>query len=289
MKYKNGLPFSTQLGESFSDLNNRIKGNKASLAIIDGGVGEGKTTLATHAADYLNSLEGLSNISLDKRMHPQLSLGGKDFMKNLRVCFQEQLPVIVYDEAGDFNRRGALTRFNATLNRIFETFRAFKILVILCLPSFHVLDNDLFDKQIPRLLVHCHDRTQTYGNFRAYGLYRMFYIKEKMRKFTVRPQAYSTTTPNYRGHFLDLDPKRSKLLDELSTKGKLDIMKKSEISMDNLISYEELAKAVNRSIIWCRGAVREIRLKHSRIIDKKKYFKRDDIERVLDYIDTKKN
>ena len=37
------------------------------------------------------------------------------------------LHVIVYDEAGDFNRRGALTKSNAQLNRAFEACRAFKI------------------------------------------------------------------------------------------------------------------------------------------------------------------
>ena len=62
--YKHGLPFSEKLAENVKDLIARIDLNKASLIVIDGGVGEGKTTLAVHIADYVNSLAGMGPISL---------------------------------------------------------------------------------------------------------------------------------------------------------------------------------------------------------------------------------
>ena len=43
-----GLPFNGRLAKSINDQRIRIKKKKASMIIIDGGVGEGKTTLAYH-------------------------------------------------------------------------------------------------------------------------------------------------------------------------------------------------------------------------------------------------
>jgi len=166
--YKSGLPFSEIIATNLIDLYHRVQlYNKAALIIIDGHVGEGKTTLAVHVADFLNKLANLPQIIFED----QLGMGGDEFLEKLRLCYKKKLPVVIYDEAGDFNRRAALTRFNANLNRTFETFRAFKIIPILCLPSFWVLDNDLFSKGIPRLLLHLSKRTNKMGRFKGYSLY----------------------------------------------------------------------------------------------------------------------
>ena len=98
-------------------------------------------------------------------------------MKKLTVCHEMKLVCIVYDEAGDFSKRGSLSRFNQMLNRTFETYRGFRILVFLGLPNFNVLDNNLFDNQIPRLLLHCSGRGDKYGNFSGYGLEEMNWIR----------------------------------------------------------------------------------------------------------------
>jgi len=84
--YKHGLPFSEKLAENIRDLIDRIKFNKASMIIVDGGVGEGKTTLMVEIADYVNSLYGFQEIKLELKDHPQLALGGTSFLKQLRVC-----------------------------------------------------------------------------------------------------------------------------------------------------------------------------------------------------------
>ena len=283
--YNHGLPFSEKLGENLNDLDDRIQKKFAALLIIDGGVGQGKTTLMVEVMDYINKLHGLPEISLDQKDHPQIAMGGEQFLKQLRVCFDKKLPVIGYDEAGDFNRRGSLTRFNAMINRTFETFRAFKILVILSLPSFHVLDNDLFDKNIPRMLLHLENRTQKQGNFRGYSLYRALYIKHKMKKLVVKSIAYQLVEPNFYGHFLDLSPERSKQLDILSTKGKMSHLRKSEIEIQGLLSYSDLAKKLGRSMLWTRIAVNKLKVKHKAIIDRKKYFDDEALNRLADYLD----
>jgi len=281
--YKNGLPFDTTLGKNLTGQQDRINSKKASLIIVDGGVGEGKTTLTVEVADFLNG----SPISLEPKNHPQYAMGGKQFLAQLGVCFKNKFGVIIYDEAGDFNRRGALTRFNAMLNRTFETYRAFKIIVILVLPNFAVLDNDIYDKKIPRLLVNCWDRGATYGNYRGYSLYRMMYLREKMKKLTVKPLAYKYTTPNFYGHFKDLTPERSKQLDILSTEGKLKELKSAEIRIEGLVSYTDMSIKLACSIVKIKTHLKELKLKPIKYADRKAYFEGGVIDMLADQIDKK--
>jgi len=279
--YEHGLPFSQKLADNLNDLKDRVKvQKKASLIVIDGGVGEGKTTLAVHVADFLESEHIIFKDSL--------GLGGIDFSKKLKSCYDKKKLSVIYDEAGDFNRRGALTRFNAMLNRIFETFRAFQIIVILCLPSFHVLDEQLLDKQIPRLLIHVQGKTTKYGSFKAYSLYRMFYIKHKMKKMIVKPFAYKYTEPNFVGHFLDLTPERSQELDDYSTKGKLDILDMAEVKFDGLLSFKDMAERLNRSTTWVRVTLKKLRIEPKTIIKRVNYYDPQMINILYDQMDKSK-
>lgn len=275
--YDHGLPFEKRLGLNLDSMNARVDGKKAALIIIDGGVGEGKTTLAVHVADYL----GGKPIILSE----QLAMGGNDFLKKLRICFQKGHRVIIYDEAGDFNRRASLTRFNAMLNRTFETYRAFKIIVILVLPNFAVLDQDIFDKKIPRLLLDCYNRSMEYGNFRAYSLYRMLYIREKMKKLVVKPLAFQFTTPNFLGHFLDLPPDRCKALDALSTAGKMKELEGAEIKLSGLLTRADMAQKLVRSVSWVDESLRHLRIKAVKKVDGRAYFPEEVVDRLVDYID----
>jgi len=262
LKYK--LPFTKELKDDLDSLKLRIKNNKASLLIIDGAVGEGKTTLAVHCADYIND----SPITFNQ----QLAMGGQDFQEKLQICHDSKLGVIIYDEAGDFDKRGSLTGFNKQLNRVFDTFRAYKILVILVLPNFNVLDNSLFDKQVPRVLLHCNKRTNNFGKFKAYSLYRMYFLREKLSRMTVKPQAYSNTAPNYHGHFYDLFPDRSKELDKFSTSNKLEILSDNVLKNRGLKTKKELAKQLNRSLEWVNKKLRIMKLKPSHKYKRTNYY-----------------
>lgn len=264
--YEHGLPFSTKLGENLDDLRVRVEKKKASLIVVDGGVGEGKTSIAVHIADYYNG----GPIDFQK----QLALGGDQVMKKLQVCYENGLGVLIYDEAGDFNKRGSLTKMNAILNRVFETFRTFKIIIILVLPSFGVLDNQLFENKIPRLLLHLDSRTERQGNFRGYSLHSMLWIRWWMRqpKLVIKERAYDKVDHNFVGHFLDLPPKRSKELDIISTKGKLGFLEAAGRKMEGLVSYHELATKVGRSENWLRVAVSKMKIQPARVEKGVKYF-----------------
>lgn len=279
--YDHGLPFSEKLAKNIDAQIDRIEGKKASLLIIDGGVGEGKTTLAIEVGDYINQKMYGRNIDFNK----QIGMGGQDFLGKLRTCFQQKLPVILYDEAGDFNKRGALTRFNAMLNRTFETYRAFKIIVILILPSFNVLDNDIFDKKIPRFLIHCYARRANYGNFTVYSLKRMFYLRKKMKDLVVKPLAYKYERPNVHGHFLDLEPERSNELDAFSTKGKIKELKASEIKMEGLVGYEDMMSKMACSRSKIMAGLKAMKIKPDKYIERKAYYGKDTIDILIDHFD----
>ena len=275
--YEHGLPFSYDLSGDLDDQIKRIKDNKASMILIDGGVGQGKTTLAVEVADYI---EG-KPINLEN----QVALGGADFIKKLKLCFTHKYKVLIYDEAGDFSSRGALTKFNHMLNRVFETYRAFKIIIILVLPSFTDLDKSLFKKQIPRMLIHCSERNNKYGNYKVYSLWHCWYILHKMKKLIVKNDAFRFTTPCKHGHFLDLPKKRSRELDIISTKNKKDVLGHAEIQIDGLMNYSDLAKRLGRSIIWVKKATSELDLKAKKLYKSKKYFDDSSLDKLSELVE----
>lgn len=272
--YDSGLPFNQCLAKNILSLKRRIAKKKASLIIVDGGVGEGKTTLAVHIADYYQG----SPIDFKT----QYGMGGFAFQEKLQICNDLKLPVVVYDEAGDFSKRGSLTEFNKQLNRVFETYRGFRILVILSLPNFGVLDTTFFDNKVPRLLVNCYNRGEQWGNFRSYSLFRMFYIKDYMTHLVVKPKAYQRVRPNFRGQFLDLSPARARELEKISLAGKKEIITIGTLKSQGLVSMRDIGRALRRSVIWVRTQCKKEGYKPDKIYKRQYYFRKDIIELLRD-------
>lgn len=285
MVYASGEYFTEALKDNLQDLVTRVNKKKASLIIIQGGVGEGKTTLMVHILNYINKINGLPPIDLEPNYHPQLGQGGVEFLKNLRICFEKKLPCVGYDEAGDFSKRGSLTNFNAMLNRTFDTFRAFKCIVVIALPNFDVLDQEIFDKKIPRFMINCKDRTENQGLFGVYSLYRMLLLKSYMKKMQLKNYAYSIVEPNFYGNFVDLDPESSKKLDRLSTSSKLNILRKSEVRMEGLLTVPELATKLMKSVSWVRSSMKNLGLKSTRMIERVKYYDVSVLNRLSEHFD----
>lgn len=277
--YSNGLPFNGELERNIINLQERVRNKKASLIIISGGLGEGKTTLAIHIGDYINKMYGLPPIELTKESL-QISMGGKDFIKKVNMCYEQNKPCLIYDEAGDFSKRGALTQFNNQLNRIFEVFRGFKIIMILVLPNFNNLDQQIFDNKIPRCGLICKERTKS-GNYYGYSLYRMELIRARLKKYSMKNFAYSSVHSNFYGHFKNLPPIRSKQLDRLSTQSKYGILIKTEILADGLMGFKDLADKLKRTDNWVRIKTRELKIKPVRVIKRKKYFSETAYNKLL--------
>lgn len=274
--------FTREMKLNLDDLYDRVLiKRKASLIIIDGSIGEGKTTLAVHLADYINKKHGQKEINL--KTGNQLGLGGEDFLKKLRWCYENKYHVCIYDEAGDFSKRGSLTKFNAMLNRTFEMFRAFQIIVIIVLPSFSVLDNDIFDKGIPRMLVHCYDRSLTAGRFKVYDFITMMYIRHAMKKEVIKQRVYDRYNPNIHGDFVDLTPERSTQLDEISTAGKISSLQSSELKIAGLINSKELAIKTAKSRNWVNESIKALGIKPLRVINRTRYYSEDILEVLNNY------
>lgn len=284
--YDNGLPFNGPLKENLDRQIERVENGKASLIIVDGGVGEGKTTFITHILDYINSKKGLPPIDISKK-GPQLGLGGVEFTKKLRVCYEDKLPCCGYDEAGDFSKRGSISHFNSMINRTFETYRAFKCVVVMGLPNFNILDQQIFDNKIPRLLLHLKNRSKNTGYYYGYSLYKMDLLKYYMGKAKIKNYAYKRVWPNFMGTFLNLPPERCKQLDEVTISNKLSILKKSEIKLEGLISYPEMASKLMRSLIWTKKAVADLNIKPKRIISRAKYFDNEALAKLTEHLEIK--
>lgn len=287
--YDYGLPFSERLAENIDEQLNRLENKRASCILIDGAVGTGKTTMAVHLMEYINKKLGSSQVALKVKDHPQLSLGGQEFISCFRKCHSQNLKVITYDEAGDFSRRGAISRFNGMINRLFETYRGFRILVIICLPNFNILDSLIFDNQIPRMLIHIVSRSKNQGDFSVYSLDQMNWVRHWYDKLCKgnKNKCYSITSPHFRGHFLNLPPDREKELDKLSTYGKKQLLKNVEKRIRGLLTISEVANKVNRSIIWTRNKIKELKIKPKQRISNAYMYDQNAVDRLADFIETR--
>lgn len=268
----NGLPFDDSLIPSLKAIQERIKINKAAMIIIDGGVGEGKTTLACHLAEWYQP--GW----VENRSHELLAMGGKSFLKALDVSVKKKDKVIVYDEAGDFNSRGALTYFNQNLNRVFETYRQTQKLIILCLPFFKDIDANLFQKSIPRILINCHNRTKNYGRYRVYSLWRTWYLREKSRKLTVPQACYQVVNPNLFGQFKDLPEGQRDIISKISLQGKRNIIQRSYLNQRGMIDIEEISKQTGYSKPSLYNKLKE---EASERVGSKKYWHKRVVNKLL--------
>jgi hypothetical protein len=273
--FSNGLKFDSTLQKNLSACVDRINYKKASLIVIDGGVGEGKTTLGVLCAKEISNVLGQEFSILD-----QVRQGGGDFMKGMDWCVNNKRNVIVYDEAGDFNTRASLTYFNQNMNRVFETYRALRIIVILCLPSFADIDSSLMKKKISRMLIHCYNRTNTYGNYKVYSLWRMWYLKRAFAKVTVPDDAFKMVNPNFFGHFKDLDSGDSSALETHSIKGKKDIIRQGMLNERGLVTINHIANRTGYSVETIRNFIRRKKLKGEKF-GVKLYFHKEVINDVM--------
>lgn len=282
--YDNGLPFDTTLAKNLDKLLKRIKRlRKAVLITIDGGVGEGKTTLGIHVADYLNGAYvwnlKTKRYDLNKSklvdLRRQYAMGGLEFQERLQMCIDSLLQALMYDEGGDFNKRGSLTQFNQQINRVFDVMRTFQIPILLALPYIGILDKDLFVKGIVRMHLHTSNRKVTYGKYSAYGLYRLMYVLDKMKKMVVPQQAFAKTVPNFFGQFLDLPPDRAAELAKICDEGKKSILTQNVLKNRGLVSLPDLAKDLGITKQYANHLLRKLNIKEDSILKRIRYFGQD--------------
>jgi len=267
IKYKNGHAVTDGVVKNLKDLKYRVEvEKKASLLIIDGQQGEGKSTLAIICGDVYSGEE------ID--LNTQYAIGGDEFVKKLKSCFELKKKVLIYDEAGDFSSRSSLTKFNRNLSRVFETFRRFQIFIILVLPCVKTLDRKLFDDGVPRCLLHCHGRGLQEGKIWGYDGVKAQRIVARMKKVEVPQVVYKDPrlSQNFNAFFVNLSHERAKELDEISLSGKMDILDALIDKPEGLLSYQNIANNLNKSLPWARLVINNLKIQPVKVIKKVKYF-----------------
>lgn len=216
--YKCNLPFSLKLAENLEEVKKRTYLNRRrlpSMITIDGGSGLGKTTLAFLIASYL---EG-------KMIDPkQKGEGTERFLESVEYCIAHKRKVVIYDEAGDFERKATQTKANRAINRVFDVYRTYGIVVIICLPYLGKLDNGPFENQIPRLHLNVFQGNDNYSTFRAYSLVGMLWIRHNLkimeRKYPIKARAYDRVDCNFYGRVKRPPDWFQALIDKSSDAGK---------------------------------------------------------------------
>lgn len=263
--FDNRLHFTDDVKKNVDAAIQRVfEKGKASLIIVDGLQGEGKTTLAAQIGQYITQTRKQAFL-----LEVQYSRGGKQFQERLAQCYVKKLPSLVYDEAGDFDRKSAVTKYNKDLNQVFQQFRTFKIIVICSLPHFKILDSDLFTNGIPRMLFHCVSRNSQYGKIKIYSLKRMIQMMYLMKRKNIPPnEVYRKVYPNAIGFFKDFEPEMSKQLDVLSTTEKFRFLMEKQ----NKLTQEQLGEKLGRSKVWVGKMIKQKKLKESLVHKKKKFY-----------------
>lgn len=244
-----------------------VSKNLASVFIIDGGLGLGKTTTAVQMASYMQGAP------IDFEL--QLALGGTQLMDKLLRCQKKNKRVLIYDEASDFNRRGALTKFNAELNRVFDVCRAFKIIIIMVLPSVKVLDNDLFNKGIVRGLFHVADKSINYNLVWAYSTYRTAYLIRNLKdtkQYPVPGKCYLKTYHNFDFRTYNLCPAREKELEKYSTESKLNVLSNTVRKAKGVLSQRQMAQMLGVSDSWISNKIKVLKIKCHMKADRQNYY-----------------
>lgn len=242
--YENGESFTESLRKNIDTLIERVhvKG-MASVIVVCGTPGTGKTTLAAEISGYIAKKLGRPPFSVEH----QIDIGGEKFLEKARYCVENNLPALVFDEAFAFSRRKSLTKFNQDLNEFFQEFRTFKLIVILCLPDYNQLDRWLYNIRVVRLLIECsekhiaNNRSIGYVSFKAYGIKRIYDVLNIRDKLKL-PYASSRVPPNFQGHFKPLPPAQQAALDASSTAGKKKRIDRK--TMGGLMNSRDIADAL---------------------------------------------
>lgn len=271
---KTGLPFQSPLDINIAVWKiKRFRHRKPTIIVIDGAPSTGKTTLG------IEILEAFQQKPIDYKT--QYAMGGAQFQEKLNECQKAKEMIMIYDEAGDFNKRGGMTKFNQELNRVFETFRAFNIIIIVILPNCASLDTELMKKFVVRGLINCQDRDIT-GRYRAYSTKRLFYILHYAKKTVVPSYPYSQVSPNFRGRFYDLAASRSNDLNKISLEGKKEILDTQALRSKGLRTVEEIGKELGMAVNTVRKYIQVNKLKPELRHKQKKFYSGDTVIMIKD-------
>lgn len=256
----------------------RLDVNKPSVLVIDGMHGAGKTCLASHIAQYV---ESQYKAQFDYKN--QVGKGMEKFLEKLNYVKKNNLHVVIYDEAEDFERRGAMSKFNRLLNRVFSVLRATQIMVIVVLGMVDKLEKEPLKKGLVRALINVHDRGARTADVRIYDGGNIFYLLNQimlMEKKGVHPaQAYRKTMPLFRTRVLKPDEADAKAWDMIDLREKGDILDTASLRTKGLMDIKELSRESGYAVMTLRAMFSKLKPDVVKI-GRKNYYYKSILERI---------
>jgi len=253
-KYKNGKPFNGLITPSLIEAKKRIKEMELPCAIlVVAPPGKGKTTLAVHLAE---EYRGGKPIDFKK----SIGNGFEHFNKLLAESREdEETDVLIYDDAGDIDKFKFMSDMNFKIRRILQLYRqGNQKLLIMCLQDFSNLDSSILNLEVIQFMYYIPQRHAGYADYWCYSLNRMFWLLHHMQKFSkARSRAYRVVNPNYYGHFLNLEPKRSDELKEYSIIEKNKHLDKLAGVNKDFEDVNDMSLVVGRQVRWVKGKLNE--------------------------------
>jgi hypothetical protein len=266
----------------------RTQYKKPSVILIDGVHSGGKTTLGAHIGQYIESKYGQ-----DFDYENQVGKGMDKFLERVKWCRQNNKHVCIYDEAEDYDRKGAMTKLNRLLNKIFSIIRINKINIIMILGCVKILEKQPLTKGLIRGLINVHNREikKPFADLRVYDASNVFYLMwlmDKHEKTGKSPlSAYSKTYAFMKSHILKADPEDEVLWDSLDRTDKFEMQDEAILETKGLINIDRVSKESGYSVSYLRILFRKIKPEAQRI-GNKNYYYRSILKRIENTANPKK-
>lgn len=236
----------------------RVEFKKPSFIAIDGLHSGGKTTFTGHIGQYI---EGKFNGEFD--YEKQVGKGMDKFLVSLDWCRKNGKKVCVYDEAEDFERKGANSRLNRLLNKVFAVARVNKIIIIIVLGIIKKLEYEPLEKGLIRCLINVYGREKTHSNIRVYDGANIFYLMFLMKKYKMVGKApmgaYSKTFTLFHSKILPADYEDQTLWDRIDMADKDRIQDEAVMETKGLIDVKTICKESGYSLPSIRNILRKLK------------------------------
>ena len=280
---ENNTPFNTpeRIYKFLKGALTNIHDNIPAVITIDGGQGSGKTTLAVELADAINHLTGKPELNLLETENTQYGLGAEQFLKKLPKSSSEGYLVNIYDEGGDYSRKGALSRFNKAMDQAMATVRVYKSIIIIIVHDFAKLPREMYDKQIVTVLIHCKQRTpgSGYSTAEIYDYNNLCYVLDNKKNVKVPEHAYKGANWHFR--FKDLHPQRSQQLAKLCSIKKKELWENTQIKMEGYLTYKELSIKTRKGQSTIKKILTKLGIKPDTKYKKKNYYNPAIIDTII--------
>lgn len=272
--FKEGTPFNIpeEIYNFVSGALVNVHNNIPAVIVIDGGQGSGKTTLAVELTDVANFLTGKPQVDLEEKENLQYGLGAEQFLSKLPKGAMAGFKASIYDEGGDYSRKGALSRFNKALDQAMATVRTFGSIIFIIVHDVARLPSEMFTKQIVTCLIHCKQRNpnSSYSTAEVYSYVNLCYVLDNKKHVVVPEWAYKGCDFHFR--FKDLSPERSTLLKQLGHLKKKELWADTNLKSKGYMTFRDLGNSLGRKEQAVRALIKKLGLKPEEVHKKKNYY-----------------